>query len=195
MSENEQRDAGLLPVLINEVEDRIVEVRNQMVLLDRDVAVLYGVETKRVNEAVKNNPRKFKEGYVLELTFEESSVLRSKISTLEQEEGKGHHSKYKAKAFTSKGLYMLATVLKSERATDATIAIIETFDKVQSLKRELVELHKETDKEKQTSMMRHFGETLTDIVMPDLQTQETESSLEINFIIGKLKHSVKRVKK
>lgn len=195
MSENEQRDAGLLPVLMNEVEDRIVEVRNQMVLLDRDVAVLYGVETKRVNEAVKNNPRKFKEGYVLELTFEESSVLRSKISTLEQEEGKGHHSKYKAKAFTSKGLYMLATVLKSERATDATIAIIETFDKVQSLKRELVELHKETDKEKQTSMMRHFGETLTDIVMPDLQTQETESSLEINFIIGKLKHSVKRVKK
>lgn len=195
MSENEQRDAGLLPVLMNEVEDRIVEVRNQMVLLDRDVAVLYGVETKRVNEAVKNNPRKFKEGYVLELTFKESSVLRSKISTLEQEEGKGHHSKYKAKAFTSKGLYMLATVLKSERATDATIAIIETFDKVQSLKRELVELHKETDKEKQTSMMRHFGETLTDIVMPDLQTQETESSLEINFIIGKLKHSVKRVKK
>jgi len=195
MSENEQRDAGLLPVLMNEVEDRIVEVRNQMVLLDRDVAVLYGVETKRVNEAVKNNPRKFKEGYVLELTFEESSVLRSKFSTLEQEEGKGHHSKYKAKAFTSKGLYMLATVLKSERATDATIAIIETFDKVQSLKRELVELHKETDKEKQTSMMQHFGETLTDIVMPDLQTQETESSLEINFIIGKLKHSVKRVKK
>jgi hypothetical protein len=195
MSENEQRDAGLLPVQMNEVEDRIVEVRNQMVLLDRDVAVLYGVETKRVNEAVKNNPRKFKEGYVLELTFEESSVLRSKFSTLEQEEGKGHHSKYKAKAFTSKGLYMLATVLKSERATDATIAIIETFDKVQSLKRELVELHKETDKEKQTSMMQHFGETLTDIVMPDLQTQETESSLEINFIIGKLKHSVKRVKK
>ena len=195
MSENEQRDAGLLPVLMNEVEDRIVEVRNQMVLLDRDVAVLYGVETKRVNEAVKNNPRKFKEGYVLELTFEESSVLRSKFSTLEQAEGKGHHSKYKAKAFTSKGLYMLATVLKSERAIDATIAIIETFDKVQSLKRDLVELHKETDKGKQTSMMQHFGETLTDIVMPDLQTQETESSLEINFIIGKLKHSVKRVKK
>ena len=164
-------------------------------MLDRDVAVLYGVETKRVNEAIKNNPRKFKEGYVLELTFEESSVLRSKISTLEQEEGKGHHSKYKAKAFTSKGLYMLATVLKSERATDATIAIIETFDKVQSLKRELEELHKETDKKKQTAKMQHFGEVLTDIVMPDLQTSETESSLEINFLIGKIKHTVKRVRK
>ena len=68
---------------------------------------------------------------------------------------------------------------------------------MRSLKRELVELHKEKDKdkEKQTSKMKHFGEVLTDIVMPDLETQETESSLELNFIIGKIKHSVKRVRK
>ena len=90
---------------------------------------------------------------------------------------------------------MLATILKSKRAEDATIAIIETFAKVRSLKRELVELHKETDKEKQTQKIKHFGEVLTDIVMPDLQTQETESSLEINFLIGKIKHTVKRVRK
>jgi len=56
-------------------------------------------------------------------------------------------------------------------------------------------LHKETDKEKQKTKMQHFGEVLTDIVMPDLQTQETESSLEINFLIGKIKHTVKRVRK
>ena len=55
--------------------------------------------------------------------------------------------------------------------------------------------HKETDKSKQASKMQHFGEVLTDIVMPDLQTSETESSLEINFFIGKLKHTVKRVRK
>ena len=90
---------------------------------------------------------------------------------------------------------MLATRLHSERATAATFAIIETFFKVRSLKRELLELHKETDKEKQTSKMQHFGEVLTDIVMPDLQTSETESSLEINFLIGKIKHTVKRVRK
>ena len=90
---------------------------------------------------------------------------------------------------------MLATVLKGERARDITFAIIETFAKVRELKRELLELHKETDKAKQTSMMKHFGEVLTDIVMPDLQTQETESTLEINFFIGKLKHTVKRVRK
>ena len=99
------------------------------------------------------------------------------------------------KVFTEKGLYMLATILKSERATAATFAIIETFTKVRSLKRELVELHKETDKEKQVSKMKHFGDMLTDIVMPDLDVAETESSLELNFIIGKIKHTVKRVKK
>ena len=77
----------------------------------------------------------------------------------------------------------------------STFVIIETFAKVRELKRELLELHKETDKEKQKTKMQHFGEVLTDIVMPDLQTQETESSLEINFLIGKIKHTVKRVRK
>ena len=99
------------------------------------------------------------------------------------------------KVFTEKGIYMLATILKSERATAATFAIIETFAKVRSLKRELVDLHKETDKEKQVAKMKHFGDVLTDIVMPDLEVAETESSLELNFIIGKIKHTVKRVKK
>lgn len=178
-----------------EVERRLFTIRNQSVLLDRDVASLYGVQTKEVNQALRNNPNKFPEGYVIELTKEESAVLRSKILTLEQTEGKGHHSKYCFKAFTEKGLYMLATILKSPLATDATIAIIETFAKVRDLKRELVELHKETNKEKQSSGMNHFGEVLTDLVMPDLTTAETESSLELNFIIGKLKHTVKRVRK
>lgn len=90
---------------------------------------------------------------------------------------------------------MLATCLKSDRAADATVAIVETFDKVQTLKHELLELHTETDKEKQASKMQHFGEVLTDIVMPELQTAETESSLEINFLIGKIKHTVKRVRR
>lgn len=85
--------------------------------------------------------------------------------------------------------------VKSDRAADATVAIVETFDKVQTLKQELLELHNETDKDVQKTKMQHFGEVLSDIVMPDLQTQETESSLEINFFIGKIKHTVKRVRK
>lgn len=186
-------EASLIP--FKEVEDKIVVVRNQKVLLDRDVAELYGVQTREINQAVRNNPRKFREGYMFELTSEESSSLRSKFLTLENKQGKGRYSKYNFKAFTERGLYMLATILKSQRAEDATIAIIETFAKVRDLKRELLELHKETDKEKQKTKMQHFGEVLTDIVMPDLQTSETESSLEINFFIGKIKHTVKRVRK
>ena len=195
MSDIIKKNESILPALIKEVEDKIVDVRGQKALLDRDVAALYGIETREVNQAVRNNPRKFIEGYVIELSKEESNILRSKFLTLERKEGKGHYSKFNFKAFTRKGLYMLATCLKSDKAADATIAIVETFDKVQTLKHELLELHKETDKEKQKTKMQHFGEVLTDIVMPDLQTQETESSLEINFIIGKIKHTVKRVRK
>ena len=206
MSNIVKNEIDFLPTLMKEVENRIVVVRGQKTLLDRDVAMLYGVETKRVNEAVKNNPRKFRNDYVFELTKDESAALRSKLSTiedglrlnnstLEPVNGKGRHSKYNYKAFTSKGLYMLATCLKSDRAADATVAIVETFDKVQTLKHELLELHTETDKKKQETKMQHFGEVLTDIVMPDLQTSETESSLEINFLIGKIKHTVKRVRK
>ena len=178
-------------------------MRGQKTLLDFQVAALYGVETKRVNEAVRNNPRKFPEGYVFELTKEESAILRSKISTIEEKtevvsqpvSGKGRYSKYNFKAFTRKGLYMLATCLKSDRAADATLAIIETFDKVLTLKQELLEMHIEKEMAKQASMIEHFGEVLADVVMPDLQTSETESSLEINFLIGKIKHTVKRVRK
>ena len=84
-------------ISIADVENRLIPLRGQMVLLDRDLAELYGVETKRVNEAVKNNPDKFPAGYVWEMTEEESEVLRSKISTLEPLNGKGHYSKYNYK--------------------------------------------------------------------------------------------------
>ena len=129
---------------------------------------------------------------MFELTKSELRDLKSKIliSNVSDNNRRGA-----TKAFTERGLYMLATVLKGERARDITFAIIETFAKVRELKRELLELHDETDKQKQISKMKHFGEVLSDIVMPDLQTQETESSLEINFFIGKLKHTVKRVRK
>ena len=90
---------------------------------------------------------------------------------------------------------MLATILKGDKVRNVTFAIIETFAKVRELKRELLALHHESDKEVQKTKMQHFGEVLSDIVMPDLQTAETESSLEINFFIGKIKHTVKRVRK
>ena len=94
---------------ILEVENKIITLRNQQVILDSDVAELYGVETKRINEAFSNNPEKFPDGYVWELIDEEVLALRSKFSTLNKL-GRGQHSKYPPKAFTEKGLYMLATI-------------------------------------------------------------------------------------
>lgn len=176
------------------VQSRIINIRDMPVIVDVDVAEIYGVETKRVNEAVRNNPDKFPEDYMFVLSSDESRILRSKFSTLEKP-GKGHHSKYNYRAFTEKGLYMLATILKSKQATAATFAIIETFAKVRYLKRELKELHQEPDKSVQMNKMHNFGEVLSDIIMPDLETVETESSLELNFFIGKIKHTVRRIKK
>lgn len=174
-----------------EVQDKIATIRRGPVIADADVSELYGVETRRVNEAVKNNSDKFPKDYMFELDKSELQDLRSKILTTNV----SSKSRSTTKVFTEKGLYMLATILKSEKATAATFAIIETFARVSELKHELVELHKETDKEVQTKKMQHFGDLLTDIVMPDLETTETESSLEINFLVGKIKHTVKRVRK
>ena len=174
-----------------EVTDKIAVIRKQQVIADADVAALYGVQTKEINQAVRNNASRFPSDYMFELTKNELRDLRSKILTTNV----SPKSRSATKVFTEKGLYMLATILKSERAVAVTFSIIETFAKVRGLKRELVALHKETDKQVQADKMKHFGEVLSDIVMPDLQTAETESTLELNFFIGKIKHTVKRVKK
>ena len=186
-----KKNDSLLPALMHEVEGKIAVIRNQEVIADADVAALYGVLTKEVNQAVRNNPDKFPAHYMFELNTNELQDLRSKILTTNV----SSMNRNPTKVFTERGLYMLATILKGEQARDMTFAIIETFVKVRELKRELLELHQETDKEVQKTKIQHFGEVLSDIVMPDLQTQETESSLEINFFIGKIKHTVKRVRK
>jgi hypothetical protein len=192
MSDMVKKNTDLMPLSMKEVEDRIAVIRNQEVIADADVAFLYGVETREVNQAVKNNPDKFPSHYMFELTPSELRDLKSKILISKVSKNSRRSA---TKAFTERGLYMLATVLKGELARNVTFTIIETFFKVRSLKRELLALHNETDKEVQKTKMQHFGEVLSDIVMPDLQTQETESSLEINFFIGKIKHTVKRVRK
>lgn len=192
----------LLPISMADVQNKIVILRGEPMLLDRDVAALYGVQTKDINRAVKNNLDKFPVGYTYTLDNQEVAEMRLKILTTslemtDNEVVSSFHIKnhYNPTAFTEKGLYMLATILKSQQATQTTIAIIETFTKVRYLKRELVELHKEIEPEQQTDRLKRFGEVIADIVMPDLETSETESTLELNFFIGKLKHTVKRTQK
>ncbi len=177
--------------LSDHVQERISSVRGRQIIVDADVADLYGVETKRINEAVRNNPDKFPEEYMMVLTKEETEVLRSKISSTKL----SSKSRTLPKAFTEKGLYMLATILKSPSATAVTFSIIETFAKVRELKRELVNLHQGIDSQTQGEKMSRFGKLLSDVVMPDLEVAETESTLELNFVIGKIKHTVKRIKR
>ena len=183
-------------LVVQKVESMILGIRGENVILDADVAYLYGVETKRINEAVKNNPDKFPEDYMFVITDEELQVLRSTRSTSNILRSKfSTKSRTLPKAFTEKGLYMLATILRSKKSIEVTFAIIETFVKVRKMKRELVDLHNETDKNILSEKMNHFSDVLSDIVMPDLETSETESILELNFIIGKIKHTVKRIRK
>ncbi len=94
------------------IESKIIVIQEKKVLLDIDVAELYGVETKRINEAVKNNPEKFPDNYIINLSKNEWEALKSKFST----SIKGGKVKT-PKAFTEKGLYMFATILKSKIAT------------------------------------------------------------------------------
>lgn len=183
-------------LVVQRVESMILAIRGMNVILDADVADLYCVETKRINEAVKNNPDKFPEDYMFVLTDEELQVLRSTRSTANYLRSKfSTKSRTLPKAFTEKGLYMIATILRSKKSIEVTFAIIETFVKVREMKRELVDLHNETDKNILSDKMNHFSDVLSDIVMPDLETSETESILELNFIIGKIKHTVKRIRK
>ena len=112
------------------IEQFIIEIRDQKVILDSDVAAIYGVETRDVNKAVKNNTDKFPKGYIFEVSKNEMADLRWKIST-----AKLSKTRASPKAFTEKGLYMLATILKSPQATTATLRIIETFAKVREFSR------------------------------------------------------------
>ena len=172
---------------IIDVDSKIVEIRGIKVLLDSDVAFLYGVETKDVNRAVKNNPDKFPEGYILSLNTEEWQNLKLKVLTSSW----GGKNKL-PKAFTEKGLYMLATILKSPQATQTTLAIIETFAKIRELTRTVGELAKKTTKEEKEPLMKKSGEIISDILGDSLNVSETETTFEINLAVMNLKHVVKR---
>jgi len=109
------------------IENKIYNIRDMQVMLDSDLAQLYGVETKRINEAVKNNLEKFPNDFMFELKEDEYENLKSKIST-----SSWGGRRTKPKVFTEQGVYMLATILKSKVATDVTISIMRTFTKMRN---------------------------------------------------------------
>ena len=174
-------------VKFNEVMDKIIPVRNQKVILDSDVASLYGVETKEINQAVKNNPKKFPKGYIIELKNNEFHVVRSKFLTTNLEK-----TRVLPKAFTKKGCYMLATILKGDKAIETTIAIIEAFDKLTELQETVAELSESPDEFQKKSLMQKGGEIISELIGDNLKTSDTETSIELNFAVLKFKHTIKR---
>jgi len=185
------------------IEEKLIEIRNKKVLLDFDEAHLYGIETKRVNEAVKNNPEKFPEGYVIYLDEEETDFLRFSNSIVEIGAEPVEifdrfkyikHSTVRPKAFTDKGLYMLATILKSPKSTQTTIAIIETYSKFRQFSKAIQSISENKNEKTNKELMEKGGALLSEILVGDTQLDETETSIELNFALLKLKHIVKRKK-
>jgi phage regulator Rha-like protein len=177
-------------VTLKEVQDKVITIQNKNVLLDSDVAWMYGVETKEINRAVKNNPAKFPEGYIFTLQNSEKQELVKNFHRFNNLK----HSTVLPVAFTEKGLYMLATILKSEKATNTTIAIVEAFTKMRELSNMVAALVKSPDDtQKQAEVMQKSSEILSDMVTKELETTGTETSFEINlFSAVKIKHTIKK---
>lgn len=107
------------------IATKILFLRGEKVLLDADLALLYGVETKVLKQAVRRNIDRFPEDFLFELSTEEWNSLRSQFVTLEK--GRGKYSKYPPFAFTEQGVAMLSGILNSPRAVETNIAIMRTF--------------------------------------------------------------------
>ena len=141
--------AELLPIPDELVVNKIYIIRNQKVMLDRDLAELYGVETKRLKEAVKRNLSRFPEDFMFELTEVELNNWRTQFATSNSDKKGLRHLPF---AFTEQGVAMLSSVLNSEKAISVNIQIIRIFTKIRQmlsdnteLRLAIEELRKKTD--------------------------------------------------
>lgn len=117
-------------ILIEQVQSKILFLRGEKVILDSDLAALYGVPTKRLNEQIKRNHERFPQDFMFQLTTEEVEVLRSQIATTNK--GRGGR-RYKPYAFTEHGAIMAASVLNSERAVQTSIYVVRAFVKLRQM--------------------------------------------------------------
>jgi len=184
-------------VKFENLESKLIHYKHETVLIDSDVAELYGVETKDINKAVKNNPEKFPDGYIIELTKEEKQEVVENFHHLE----KLKYSPYLPKVFTEKGLYMLATIIKSKVAVETTIKIIETFSNIKKLSRNLNSINNEQTKEEQRLIVIESNQLLEDIIdiqpvteIKDDNTTEVETRIELNLGFAKISRIVKTKK-
>ena len=117
------------------IADKIYFIRNQKVMLDSNLATLYGIETRVLKQSVRRNVSRFPEDFMFELTEVEYNSLRSQIVTLKK--GRGQHQKYLPMAFTEHGVLMLSSVLNSDKAIQTNIQIMRIFTKVRQMQKKL----------------------------------------------------------
>lgn len=123
-----EAQAAIAPVADEAIRNLIYVVRGQQVMLDSDLAVLYGVETKRLNEAVARNPKRFPERFCFRLTSSEARDVRSQIATLHPELGEQDSWwRYPPRVFTEQGVSMLSSVLRSDTAVEVSVRIMDSF--------------------------------------------------------------------
>ena len=174
------------------VKSRMIMVRDNPALLDRDVAELYGVQTREINQAVRNNPARFPEGYVIELSKEELTDLRSKFLTANV----SSKSRFLPKVFTERGLYMLATILKGEQAVRTSLAIVETYAQVREMVQNMEALQDLKDgSPEQAAQLTEAGHKLAALIGDNLSTESTKTTIELNLAVLKITHEVTRTKK
>ena len=184
-------------IKFEELENKLIKYNEEFVLVDRDVAQLYGVETRDINKAVANNPEKFPEGYIIELNEDEKKELVENFHRF----NKLKHSTVNPKVFTEKGLYMLATIIKSKVATQTTIKIIETFAKVKELSRNINDIMKTDDENIQKNLASKSNKILEDLIEiedeilsndEDGEVIETTTKFEFNLGFSKVSRSIKK---
>jgi len=179
-------------IRFDEVEKRVLTIQGQQVLLDRDVAELYGVETKRINEAVKNNPDKFPEGYTITLNDDELCKLVENFDRFNMLK----HSSAPPTAFAEKGLYMLATILKSPTAAQTTLAIVETFTKIRAFSKIVAQLPDIKEEAEKKALVLRGGDIFAEILDDNiLEVSGDEITFELDLAVVKVKRTLKREKK
>jgi len=155
---------SLIPV--DRIEKAILLIRGQKVMLDADLAELYGVETRVLVQAVKRNLERFPEDFMFQLNKDDVDFLRSQIVTLKK--GRGQHSKYLPYAFTEQGVAMLSSVLRSQRAIQVNIEIMRAFIRLRQMLASHVELARKLDalEKKYDAQFKQVFEAIRQLMAP-----------------------------
>ena len=178
-------------ITYDQVKSKIIEIRKQKVILDSDVAELYGVKTRDINKAVKNNINKFPENYIVTLNVNEKLELVENFHRFNFLK----HSTALPKGFTERGLYMLATILKSPQAIGTTIAIIDTFAQLKELTQAAYQFAKAKTDVQRTEIFENSIEMAADLLGNKLTVSQDETSFKIKLPFFEITRKITKVNK